>query len=160
MQTRLASSTMPILRAGMGIFLALWGVDKVVATEGSQRIFSGFYSVDTGPTLVQIAGIAEILLGVALAVGLLRIFTAWVALIANLISTGASWRQIIDPWGLFGLTEGGTHLFLASIVIMAVSVVLVINARDDTATLDRRFGILPRGDDAAHPSESRKGIHT
>ncbi|MEX2583290.1 MAG: DoxX family protein [Gemmatimonadota bacterium] len=144
MPTPLSYWTMPILRAGMGVFLALWGLDKVLATEGSQRIFSGFYSIDSGPTLVQAAGIAEILLGVALAVGLLRVITAWVALIANLISTAASWRQIVDPWGVFGLTEGGTHLFLASIVIMAVSVVLVLNARDDSATVDRRLGITPR----------------
>ncbi|MEX2584072.1 MAG: DoxX family membrane protein [Gemmatimonadota bacterium] len=134
---------MPILRAGMGVFMALWGLDKLVATEGSQRIFSGFYSIDSGPTLVQLAGVAELLLGLALAVGLLRVLTAWVTLIANLVSTGASWKQIIDPWGVFGLTDGGTHLFLASIVIMAASVVLVINARDDTATLDRRLGISP-----------------
>lgn len=137
---------MPILRVGMGVFLTLWGVDKLVATEGSQRIFSGFYAIDSGPTLVQVAGAAEVLLGLALAFGLLRVATAWIALIANLVSTGASWKQIVDPWGVFGLTEGGTHLFLASIVIMAVSVVLVINAKDDTATLDRRFGILPAGE--------------
>ncbi len=137
---------MPILRVGMGVFLTLWGVDKLVATEGSQRIFSGFYAIDSGPTLVQVAGAAEVLLGLALAFGLLRVATAWIALIANLVSTGASWKQIVDPWGVFGFTEGGTHLFLASIVIMAVSVVLVINAKDDTATLDRRFGILPAGE--------------
>lgn len=143
MDTPLSRWTIPILRIGMGVFLALWGVDKIAATEGSQRIFSGFYSIDAGRSLVQIAGVAEILLGLALAAGLLRVLTAWVALIANLVSTGASWKQILDPWGYFGLTEGGTHLFLASIVIMAVSVVLVLNARDDTATLDRRLGISP-----------------
>lgn len=140
----LSSWTMPILRVGMGVFLALWGLDKLIATEGSQRIFSGFYSIDSGPTLVQVAGVAEVLLGLALAVGLLRVLSAWVVLVTNLVSTGASWKQILDPWGLLGLTDGGTHLFLASIVIMAVSVVLVINARDDTATLDRRLGISAR----------------
>lgn len=132
---------MPILRAGMGVFLIAWGADKLLATAGSQRIFSGMYFIDSGPTLVQLAGVAEILLGAALAVGLLRVLTAWIALIINLISTAASWKQILDPWGVLGLTDGGTHLFLASIVIMAVSVVLVIDARDDTATLDRRLGI-------------------
>lgn len=110
MTNRLSSWTMPILRIGMGLFLAAWGVDKLMATAGSQRIFSGMYFIESGPTLVQLAGVAEILLGAALAVGLLRIFTAWVALVANLISTVASWRQILDPWGVLGLTDGGTHL--------------------------------------------------
>lgn len=141
MKRPLSVWTMPILRAGMGVFLVAWGADKLLATEGSQRIFSGMYSVDSGPTLVQTAGVTEIVLGVALAVGLLRVIAAWIALFVNLISTAASWRQILDPWGVLGLTGGGTHLFLASIVIMAVGVVLVLNAGDDTATLDRRLGI-------------------
>lgn len=139
----------------MGVFLVTWGLDKLMATEGSQRIFSRFYFIDSGATLVQIAGVAEILLGAALAVGLLRVLTAWIALVMNLISTVASWRQILDPWGVFGLTDGGTHLFLASIVIMAVSVVLVINAHDDTGTLDRRLGRSSSPAADSEHSESR-----
>lgn len=132
--------TMPILRAGMGIFLIAWGMDKLFATEGSLGIFSHFYGLDVGALVVQGAGVAEILLGAALAVGLFRIATAWIQLVVNAISTLASWQQILDPWGLFGWTEGGTHLFLASIVITAASIVLVLNARDATHTLDRRLG--------------------
>lgn len=129
--------TMPVLRVGMGVFLALWGVDKLAATEGGQGIFSHFYGVEAGVALVQAAGVAEILLGVLLAVGLFRVPAAWIALAVNGVSTAASWRQIVDPWGWFGLTDGGTHLFLASIVIMAANVVLVLNARDARGTLDR-----------------------
>ncbi len=129
--------TMPILRLGMGVFLAYWGADKIVATEGSVGIFSRFYRVETGPSLVQLLGVAEILLGLALAAGLLRVPLAWIQLVVNGVSTLASWKQLIDPWGVFGLTRGGAHLFLASIVITAASIVLVINARDDTLTLDR-----------------------
>lgn len=141
MKAELSPWTMPILRLGMGVFLLAWGLDKILATEGSQRIFSRFYAIESGPTLVQVAGAAEMLLGAALAVGLFRVLTAWIALVINFISTAASWRQILDPWGILGLTDGGTHLFLASIVIMAVGVVLVLNARDDRMTLDRRLGI-------------------
>lgn len=132
--------TMPVLRIGMGLFLAAWGVDKLAATEGSIGIFSNFYGMDLGAAALQAFGIAEVLLGLALAVGLFRVATAWVQLVVNGISTIASWKQILDPWGLFGLTDGGTHLFLASIVITAASIVLVLNARDDTLTLDRRLG--------------------
>ena len=141
----LSSWTMPILRIGMGLFIAAWGMDKLMATEVGQRIFSGAYSMNLSASLVQVAGIAEILLGVALAAGLLRVFTAWVVLAINLTSTLSVWRQIVDPWGAIGLTDGDpvNHLFLASIVIVAASVVLVLNARDDTATLDRRLGISP-----------------
>jgi uncharacterized membrane protein YphA (DoxX/SURF4 family) len=136
---------MPVLRVGMGVFLALWGVDKLAASEGAVGIFSHFYGLDVGVLLVQAAGVAEILLGVLLAVGLFRIPVAWIALVVNAVSTLASWRQILDPWGWFGLTDGGAHLFLASIVIMAVNVVLVLEARDDTWTLDRTLGRSGRG---------------
>ena len=132
--------TLPVLRVGMGLFLALWGVDKLAATEGSVGIFSHFYGLDVGALIVHTAGVAEILLGILLAVGLFRVPVAWIALAVNAVSTLASWRQILDPWGWLGLTDGGTHLFLASIVVMAVNVVLVLEARDDTWTLDAALG--------------------
>lgn len=146
MSTDRSKWTMPVLRVGMGLFLALWGVDKLLATEASQGIFSHFYGLDAGPSVVQVAGAAEILLGALLAVGLFRVPVAWIALAVNAVSTGASWKQIVDPWGLLGLTEGGTHLFLASIVIMAANVALVLNARDETATLDRVLRRARAGD--------------
>ena len=132
--------TMPLLRVGMGLFLALWGVDKLAATEGSIGIFSTFYGLNVGAMLIQTAGVVEILLGVLLAVGLFRVPVAWIALAVNAVSTLGSWRQILDPWGWLGLTDGGGHLFLASIVIMAANVVLVLDARIDTWTLDRAWG--------------------
>ncbi len=137
--------TLPLLRWSMGLFLALWGVDKLVAAAGAQRIFASFYQVPIGPTVVQLAGAAEIGLGLLLAVGLFRVPVAWVTLAVNTVSTVASWRQILDPWGLLGLGKGGSHLFLASIVLLAVSVVLVLEARDATPTADARPGREPTG---------------
>ena len=92
-----------------------------------------------GSGLVRTAGAAEVLLGVLLAVGLFRRPVAWLALALNTASTMASWRQILDPWGRLGLGPGGTHLFLASVVLHAVSVVLVLNAHDATFTFDGRL---------------------
>ena len=130
--------TMPTLRVGMGIFISLWGIDKLAATEGSQGIFSNFYGVEMGLAILQVVGVAELLLGLVLAVGLFRVPVAWLVLAVNSVSTLASWRQIIDPWGWFDLTSGHTHLFLASIVVMAANIVLVLNARDAHWTLDGR----------------------
>lgn len=131
---------MPVLRIGMGLFLVAWGIDKLAATEGSVGIFSRFYGMDVGAAVVQAAGAGEILLGILLAIGLFRVPVAWLALAVNAVSTVASWRQILDPWGWMGLTEGGTHLFLASIVVMAANVAIVLEARDDTWTLDALRG--------------------
>lgn len=141
--------TLPILRIGMGIFLVAWGIDKWVASEGSIGIFAHFYGVDAGQAVIRLLGAAEVLLGVALGAGLFRVFTAWTQLVVNAVSTLASWRQILDPWGLLDLTDGGAHLFLASIVITAASIAIVLNARDATFTLDRRLGRRDRGAEVA-----------
>lgn len=134
----------------MGMFLAAWGIDKLLATEASLGIFSRFYQVDVSAVTAQAFGVVEILLGAALATGFLRVFAAWTQLVINAISTIASWKQILDPWGVLGLTDGGTHLFLASIVITATSIVLVLNARSATFTLDRRLGRVDGGGVAGH----------
>ncbi|MGH7519158.1 MAG: DoxX family protein [Gemmatimonadales bacterium] len=126
--------TMPLLRIGMGLFLLTWGLDKLIAVDDSQRIFERFYRIPAGPSLVRLAGVAELGLAVLLGAGILRRPVAWVVLVVNAVSALASWRQILDPWGRLGLGPGGTHLFLASIVIVVVSVVLVVNAADDTFT--------------------------
>ena len=161
MERGLSRWTMPILRIGMGLFLLRWGLDKLVATEGSVGIFSHFSGIDAGPSLVELAGWGEILLAVALAVGLFRVATAWIQLLMNAVSTLASWKEILDPWSVLGIRDGGnSHLFLASIVIMAVSVVLVLNARDDTFTLDRRLGrsgAREGGEAEPDVSEAREG---
>lgn len=112
-----------------------------MATEGSIGIFSHFYGLELGTLPIRVFGVAEILLGAALAAGLFRVFTAWAQLIINGVSTIASWKQILDPWGVLGLTDGGAHLFLASIVITATAIVLVLNACETTLTLD---GLLRR----------------
>ncbi len=137
-QALLSRWTMPTLRISMGLFLLSWGLDKVLAVPGSQKIFERFYNIEAGTALIQLAGIAEVALALLLMAGLLRGVVAWAVLILNSASTFASWRQIIDPWGLLGLSPGGSHLFLASIVIMAVSVVLVLNSADDTLSLGTR----------------------
>ena len=129
MSASLSRWTLPLLRWSMGLFVVLWGVDKLVAAAGAQRIFANFYQVPIGPTAVRLAGAAEIVLGLLLAAGLFRVPVAWLVLVVNTVSTVASWRQILDPWGLLGLGKGDSHLFLASIVLLAVSVVLVLEAR-------------------------------
>lgn len=126
---RIDRSSLLLLRISMGLFLALWGVDKIMAVEGATGIFERFYLFDPGAVAVRALGALEVGLGIVLISGRWALTAAWTALIVNLIPTLASWRQILDPWGLFGLTRGGTHLFLASIVVIAVSIVLVIEVR-------------------------------
>ena len=128
--------TVPILRAGMGLFLVVWGIDKLASMSTSQQIFSHFYGVSAGELLMRLAGFAEVVLGLLLIAGVFQRPIAWIVLLIHSTSTIASWRQILDPWGLLGIGSGGTHLFLSSIVIVAVSIVLVLEAGGDGGPAD------------------------
>ena len=68
--------TLPLLRWSMGLFVVLWGVDKIVAAAGAQRIFANFYQVPIGPTAVRLAGAAEVVLGLLLAVSVVLVLEA------------------------------------------------------------------------------------
>lgn len=136
--------TTPLLRWSTGLFLLLWGVDKLVATAGTGHIFAHFYHVSVGPGVIQTFAVGEILVALCLAAGLFRRPVAWITLAITAASTLGSWKEIVDPWGLLGLTRGGTHLFLASIPLTAVAVVLVLNADDATFALDARRGRTTR----------------
>src|SRR3989304_7942663 len=89
-----SSRSLPILRISLALFLALWGIDKLVAAEGAVSIFSRFYGVSLGNIAAQLFGIAEIALAALLALGVRRRPVAWVVLLVNLTSMAASWRQI------------------------------------------------------------------
>lgn len=144
-QTAHSRWTLPILRGGMGLFLVVWGIDKLASMPASQQIFSHFYGVSAGELLMRAAGFSEIVLGLLLVAGIFRRPVAWIVLLIHATSTIASWRMILDPWGLMGIGPGGTHLFLSSIVIVTVSVVLVLEASGDRLPADaaRRQGGPP-----------------
>ncbi|MBI4512558.1 MAG: hypothetical protein HY702_00470 [Gemmatimonadetes bacterium] len=127
--------TIPFLRLGLGVFLALWGVDKLVATDGALGIFRRFYLMEVGQALVQALGVLEILLGLAIVFGFLRTLSYGLGLAADTVSTLASWKEILDPWGLIW-GGGNAHLFLASIPVLAAFVVLFLNRRDEVWALD------------------------
>jgi uncharacterized membrane protein YphA (DoxX/SURF4 family) len=139
--TMQSSRSVAILRISLALFLALWGVDKLVAADGAAGIFSRFYGVNLGTVPTQAFGLAEIALAALLAFGVRPRPVAWVVLLVNLTSMAASWRQILDPWGLLGLGKGGTHLFLASIVITAASVVLVLEADHASSAPESRYAV-------------------
>lgn len=128
-----------VLRISLGLFLFLWGLDKLVAPADTVKIFDHFYKMQLDASTTTIVGIAEMCLGLAIAVGFLRVFSYGLGLFLHLISTLSSWQQLLDPWGKIWNQGKNSHLFLASIPVLAAFIALFMNRSDEDFTLDRRM---------------------
>ncbi|MDT8452948.1 MAG: DoxX family membrane protein [Gammaproteobacteria bacterium] len=49
-----------VLRLGLGVFLLLFGLDKLVATQAAADIFAQYYDLNLSSALVYGAGVLEI----------------------------------------------------------------------------------------------------
>lgn len=127
-----------VVRVSLGVFLLLWGIEKFVIPDVTVRIWSGFYGVGLATGLVPLVGALESALALAITLGLWRRATYGLGLLLHAVSVLASWRQLIDPWGL---RSGGSpnHLFLAGVPVLAAFVALYLLRDRDTWTLDERL---------------------
>jgi putative oxidoreductase len=89
-----------LLRVSMGWLLVLWGIDKLTNVEHSVRVAESFYfGIGSGATVLTAFGVAEILVGALVILGLLRTFVYPIqTLVAALTAIGV-WKSIVDPWG-------------------------------------------------------------
>ena len=126
-----------LLRISLGWLMVVWGVDKLTDVEHAQRVAEGFYlGVGTGTAFLTLAGVLQVLLGLAVVVGWLRRFT-WPAMAAvNGITLLAVWKSVVDPWGF--VLEGGSLVFYSSTVIFAGILVGWAFTDEDVLAVDAR----------------------
>lgn len=118
------SQALFILRLGLAVFLLLWGIDKLMAPEGTVKIFRGFYFMNIGAGLAYLAGVFEILLSLAMLAGLWKSFTYGTATVIHGISTISSYQRLLDPFG-------PNHLFIASLPVLAAFIALFLLRDED-----------------------------
>lgn len=114
-----------VLRVGLGAFLLLWSIDKMVAPEQTAKIFQLFYKTPLPVGFAPALGALEAALSAALLAGLWRTWTYGAALALHTISTLSTWKQLITPFGEH-------HLFLAAIPVLAAFVTLFLLRDEDT----------------------------
>jgi len=123
-----------ILRAGLGVFLLLWSIDKIVAPESTAEIFSFFYGIDLAVSLAPTVGVLEAVLSLAFLAGIWKTWTYGAATAIHAVSTLSTWKQLANPFG-------ENHLFIAAIPVLAAFVALFLLRREDTLlTLGRKRG--------------------
>jgi uncharacterized membrane protein YphA (DoxX/SURF4 family) len=134
---RTLALALAILRISLGLFLLIWALEKFVVPQGTVSIWKSFYSIDIGSTIPYIVGVLETLLALAITVGLWRPVSYGLGLAFHAISVAATWKQLLDPWGLY-LFERPQHLFLAGVPVLAGFVVLYLLRNADIWTVDGR----------------------
>ncbi len=115
-----------LLRVSLGLFLLIWSIEKLVKPEGTVRIFESFYRMDISPEIAFALGIPQVLLSLAIVLGLYKTVTYGLGLILHAISTISTYAQLLNPF------ERGNHLFLAAIPVLIAFIVIFLMRRDDT----------------------------
>lgn len=125
MNTKEISVPLLILRIGLGAFLLLFGIDKLVAPQTSVDVFAQFYGIAAGTGTVYLAGGLEVVLALAILAGAWKTLSYGLGFLVHALSTAATWRELLSPFG-----EG--HLFVAAIPVLAAFLALFLLRRHDT----------------------------
>jgi len=125
-----------LLRVSLGWLMVVWGVDKLTDPAHGQAVAESFYlGLGSGGAFLTVAGIFQVLVGLATVLGLFRRITWPILAVVNGITLLAVWKSIVDPWGFF--LEGGNLVFYSSAVIFAGILVGWSAVEDDSLALDR-----------------------
>ena len=120
-----------LLRVTLGIFLVIWGGDKLVNADHAVAVSEGFYfGLLSGGLVVTVSGIVQILLGLAVILGKFKPVAYTLMLLIYTGTLVAVWKSILDPLELF--MDGGNPVFFSSAIIWAGAYLLWTQRNEDT----------------------------
>ena len=108
---RRVAAALLILRLFLGIFLLQWSIEKLILPGATIRIAQTFYGLSLPQAGSYALGIAELILSLALLLGMYRTISYALALLVHTVTVLVSWRQLLDP---YGLAKVGNHLWIAT----------------------------------------------
>jgi putative oxidoreductase len=127
-----------LLRCGTGLLLILWGALRVISPEDGTGLANKYYGGLLNDEALQLAfGIAEVMLGALVVLGLLRKVAYPLQALILVPAALIAWRYLLDPLGVWLLTrEESQILFFPSITLAAASVALIAFRDFDRWSLD------------------------
>jgi len=122
-----------LMRLAIAAFLLVWAMDKVIAPEHAQAVFSHFYFSELSQPALKAIGIVQMVVIAAFAVGFARFWTYGAVLVMHTASTASTYAQLLNPWG----GEGPQLLFWAAVPVLAAMIALfVLRDRDRLLSVD------------------------
>lgn len=126
-----------VLRIALGLFLAVWGLDKIVNVDHGRQVAEHFYfGLFSGTGLLRAFGVAQVLAGALIVVGLARRVAYPFLLAVTGFTLIAVWKSILDPLAL--VFQDANLVFFSSAVILPAALVLYAFRDEDVYALDAR----------------------
>ncbi len=130
--TQLEASLL-LMRVAIAAFLLVWAIDKVIAPEHAQAVFSHFYFSEPSQPALKAIGIVQMVVIAAFAAGFARFWTYGAVLVMHTASTASSYAQLLNPWG----GDRPQLLFWAAVPVLAAMIALfVLRDRDRLMSVD------------------------
>lgn len=134
------SISLLLLRVSTGIYLVLWGLLKIIATDKAAGVSQKYYAgLLDGQVLNYVLGGAQVLLGLLVIVGLFRtiIYAAQAAwYLAGLLPI---LFYILDPFAMY-LVDTPKLTFFPSTTLLFASLIMIAFKEYDTKSLDHMRG--------------------
>jgi putative oxidoreductase len=89
---------MLILRLGLAWFLSVWAVNKILAPVQYQKLWGYFHGIDIGSTLPYVMGGLQIIISLAIAIGLWRAISYALGFLMHSVTIVVIFPSLIAPF--------------------------------------------------------------
>ncbi len=139
--TTAKAASLLLLRIGTGVLLILWGALRVMSPAAGPGLATKYYGGFLGAQGLQLGfGVAEVLIGVLVVLGLVRKFAYGLQALILVPGALVLWRYLLDPMGMYLLDkESSQILFFPSVALAAATLVLLAFRDEDRWSIDHRL---------------------
>jgi len=96
-QTREALALL-VLRLGLAWFLLVWAIDKILAPQQYVKLWAYFHGIDIGATMPYLMGGAQIVISVAMMLGLWRVVSYALGFAMHAVTVAVIFPDLIAPF--------------------------------------------------------------
>lgn len=130
-QDKLDALAVLVLRLGLAWFIFLWAAHKIITPGQYQDLARNYDGVEVSLSQVYLAGGAQIVLCLLVALGILRYFSYGSLLIMHFFTVMRRWEGFLDP---FAVNQRGFPIHRNQVIdlaVLAAFIALVLLIRRD-----------------------------
>ncbi|MFC4292706.1 hypothetical protein ACFOWX_09805 [Sphingorhabdus arenilitoris] len=132
------AASLLFLRLSTGLLIVIWGLIKIMSPDAAIGVSNTYYGGIVSVAMIQTPwGLFQVAIGLLTILGLLRRFVYPVQAFILCLGAAAIWKYLLDPFGLYLLTEETRNvLFFPSLGMAAATLVIWAFRDEDRLSLD------------------------